>query len=103
LRVLSQLQGFAVANRITTDRGQGAFHLIVLNTAQRLLRITPYSVSRLEQANADYAAAEVRSKNGEPIEAVLVSAGPIDALRKAYPNYFLDTQAFVTAVRKGMS
>ncbi len=28
------------------------------------------------------------------------SAGPIDALRKAYPNYLLDTQEFVTQIEK---
>jgi hypothetical protein len=55
-------------------------------------------VARLEQANIDYAEIEKRTNDGEPIEAVLVSAGPVDALRKAYPNYFLDTQAFVAQI-----
>jgi hypothetical protein len=30
------------------------------------------------------------NKAGEEIEAVLVATGPIEALKKAYPNYFLD-------------
>ena len=96
LRVLERLQGFAIAtDRITTERGQGAYHLIVLDSAQRTVAIRPYSVANLAQASIDYATVEQRTRAGEPVEAVLVSAGPVAALRRAYPNYFLDTQAFV--------
>lgn len=101
LRVLEKLNGFAVAaNKITAERGQGAYHLIVLDSLNRTVSIRPYAVARLEQANFDYAAIEQRTKMGEPIEAVLVSAGPIDNLKKAYPNYFLDTQEFVKQISK---
>jgi len=47
-----------------------------------------------------YATIEARTKAGEPIEAVLVSAGPVESLRKAYPNYFLDTQVFVRQLQR---
>jgi putative GTP pyrophosphokinase len=90
LRVLEKLEGFAIAaDQITAERGQGAYHLIVLNSSDRTVTIRPYAVARLEEAAIDYADMEERTRNGEPVEAVLVSAGPIDALRKAYPNYFL--------------
>jgi hypothetical protein len=99
LHVLQRLQGFAIAaDRITTERGQGAYHLIVLDSAERTVTIRPYAVASLEQATLDYAAVEERTKAGEPVEAVLVSAGPIAALRQAYPNYFLDTQSFVAVM-----
>lgn len=101
LRVLEKLNGFAVAaSQITAERGQGAYHLIVLDSSKRTVSIRPYSVARLEQASLDYAAIEQRTKAGEAIEAVLVSAGPIEALQKAYPNYFLDTQEFVRQISK---
>lgn len=101
LHVLDKLNGFAIAaDRITTEHGQGAYHLVVLDSENRTVSIRPYPIARLEQANVDYAEIEKRTKAGEPIEAVLVSAGPIDALRKAYPNYFLDTQAFVAQIKK---
>jgi putative GTP pyrophosphokinase len=99
--VLDKLRSFAIAaDRITTERGQGAYHLIVLDSAKRTVSIRPYPIARLEEANLDYASIEQRTKGGEAIEAVLVSAGPIDALRKAYPNYFLDTQEFVGQIKK---
>ena len=101
LHVLEKLRGFAIAaNQITRERGQGAYHLIVLDSVKRTVSIRPYPIARLEQANLDYAQIEQRTKSGEPVEAVLVSAGPIDALHKAYPNYFLDTQQFVRQIEK---
>ncbi len=96
LRVLQRLQGFAIAaDQITTERGQGAYHLIVLDSGRRIVTIRPYPRANLAQASVDYATVEKRTNAGEPIEAVLVSAGPVAALRRAYPNYFLDTQAFI--------
>lgn len=100
LGVLTKLQGFAIAaSRISTDPLKGRYHLVVLDTASRSVRITAYSENRLPEANAEYAKVEERTLKGEQVEAVLVSAGPIDALRKAYPNYFLDTHAFVRHIR----
>lgn len=101
LRVLEKLSGFAIAaDRITTERGQGGYHLITLDSTNRTVTIRPFPVARLEEANVAYAAIEARTKAGEPIEAVLVSAGPVESLRKAYPNYFLDTQVFVRQLQR---
>lgn len=100
LHVLEKLKGFSVAaNKITEGKGQGTYHLVVLNSNEKSVQITPYPVSRLEQANIDYAEVERRAHAGEPVEAVLVSAGPIKALKKAYPNYFLDTNDFIKQVK----
>ncbi len=101
LQVLHKLSGFAIAaDRITKERGRGAYHLVILDSAARTVSIRPFPQARLEDANRAYAEIELRAKNGETVEAVLVSAGPIDALRKAYPNYFLDTQAFVKEITR---
>ncbi|WP_323030772.1 RelA/SpoT domain-containing protein [Brachymonas denitrificans] len=101
LQVLNKLSSFAIAaNSITKERGQGAYHLVILDSSARTVTIRPFSQNRLDEANKAYAEIEARSKGGENIEAVLVSAGPIDALRKAYPNYFLDTQVFVREINK---
>ncbi len=101
LRVLQKLSGFAIAaDKIIKERGKGAYHLVVLDSSARSVSIRPYPLSRLDHANRDYAEIEKRTNAGETVEAVLVSAGPIDALRKAYPNYFLDTHAFVAQITK---
>lgn len=101
LRVLEKLSGFAIAaDRIHKLSGQGAYHLVILDSAARTVSIRPFALARLEEANTAYAEVEARASAGEAVEAVLVSAGPVDALRKAYPNYFLDTQAFVSQLQK---
>lgn len=101
LNVLDKLNGFAIAaDSILKLSGQGAYHLVVLDSGARTVSIQPFSLARLDEANAAYADIEARAAAGESVEAVLVSAGPIDALRKAYPNYFLDTQAFVAQIQK---
>jgi putative GTP pyrophosphokinase len=104
LHVLEKLRGFAIAaDSIKTERGQGAYHLIVLDSANLKVSIRPFSIARLEEATQAYAQIETRTKAGEPVEAVLVSAGPVEALRKAYPNYFLDTQVFVNELSRVIS
>ena len=101
LRVLEKLSGFAIAaDQITTERGQGGYHLIMLDSVSRTVTIRPFPVAKLEEANIAYAAIEARTKAGEPVEAVLVSADPVESLRKAYPNYFLDTQVFVRQIQR---
>jgi putative GTP pyrophosphokinase len=103
IRVLEKLRGFSVAaEKITTEKGQGSFHLVVLNSADKSVSIRPYGMTRLEQANAAYAEVERQAQSGEPVEAVLVSAGPVEALKKAYPNYFLDTREFITQIERVM-
>ncbi|WP_316157880.1 DUF2188 domain-containing protein [Cupriavidus sp. BIC8F] len=97
LEVRERLRAFAVAaNKIATDNKPGNYHLIVLDSTQRTVTIKSFGKKRLDEANAAYAETERRIDSGESIQAVLVSAGNIDSLRKAYPNYFLDTKAFIS-------
>jgi putative GTP pyrophosphokinase len=73
---------------------------VVLDSSKRSVSIRPYPKTQLEQANTDYAQIEERAQRGEQVEAVLLSAGPIEALKKAYPNYFLDTHEFVAQINR---
>ncbi len=100
--VLETLRGFALAARVILQqpRQQGEYNLIVLDPIEQSVAISSFSRARLEEANAEYAKVEERALRGEKIEAVLVSAGPLDDLQKAYPNYFLDTHAFVDQIKK---
>jgi len=96
LNVRSRLEAFSVAaNSISQHKGGGTYHLIVLDPINMTVQINSYSRDRLEEANKAYTKTEERIVKGESIQAVLVSAGPIDQLRRAYPNYFLDTREFL--------
>ena len=101
LRVLDKLGGFSVAvGAITTEKRPGSYHLVILDSQNKKVQIRPYAKAALEEATAAYTEAENRVKRGEPLEVVLVSAGPIESLRRAYPNYFLDTDDFIRKVRQ---
>lgn len=98
LGVLDKLRGFRQAVESITAGRQGSYHLVILDSRAKTVTVRPYSLKKLGQAVKDYAQAEARAENGEPVEAVLVSAGPVALLRRAYPNYFLDTDDFVKGI-----
>lgn len=101
LRITERLYAFAIATEhVHTDRRRGGYHLITLDIDGKSVLIKSYSAGRLEQANEDYAAVEQRIARGEQLQAVLVSAGPIENLRRAYPNYFLDTGEFIASINR---
>jgi putative GTP pyrophosphokinase len=96
LDVRPKLLAYSVAaERVYADRKSGSYHLVILNPREKTVTISSYSQSNLEEASQKYSEAERRIADGEPIQAVLVSAGSIDKLRRAYPNYFLDTHEFI--------
>lgn len=102
LNVLETLGGLSLAgNAIQTNtEGLGWFyHLIILNSENHTVQVASYPKAALAQASADYASAEAQADNGAKIEPVLVAAGSLDNLKRAYPNYFLDAREFITKVR----
>jgi len=96
LEVNEKLNAFTVAvNHISKNNLSSKYYLVTLNTEKRVVSIKNYSARQLEQANIDYTNIEKEVNAGAPIQAVLVSAGSIENLKKAYPNYFLDTKEFI--------
>lgn len=51
-------------------------------------------------AAAAYSTAERKTEGNPEIDVVLVSADSITSLRRAYPNYFLDTTAFLESLQE---
>lgn len=103
LHALNIMSGLSVAAKaISMDKASRkgySYHLIILDSLERRVRIMAYDRDSFEHAIADYGKAEANAANGEKIEPVLVSAGPIDTLRRAYPNFFLDIRDFLKQVR----
>jgi ppGpp synthetase/RelA/SpoT-type nucleotidyltranferase len=77
--------------------------LLVLDPTQKTLRITSYKLEELAEAQAQYLIAEKQFASNPLAQVVLVSVNSIDALRKAYPNYYGDTSAFIETVTKAIS
>jgi hypothetical protein len=96
LGVRHRLRGFAVAlDHITQRRTKSAYNLITLNLSEMRLSVTPYSKADLDKGMEEYMAVERKIAAGQKLQAVLVSAGSIDSLKRAYPNYFMDTNEFL--------
>lgn len=102
LDVVHRLQQFAIAAQAVTDnRAQGNYHLIVLNATSQNVSIKSFGSARLDEANKAYAEAEVEAAMSlDDIQPVLVATNSVDALRRAYPNYFLDTTQFLKVVNQ---
>ena len=101
LDVKRKLDAFAVAaNAISSKSGGGNFHLIVLDAVERTVSVSSFGKQRLEEANAAYANAERVAAQHPDMQTVLVATSSIEALRRAFPNYFLDTKQFLSALAK---
>ncbi len=104
LGALDKMSGFSAAvNWIVKGRPKGtswSYHLIVLNSLQKTVQIKPYDRDSFTQAMRDYSQIEAQAAKGKKIEPVLVSAGRIDEVRKAYPNFFLDIGDFMRIVHE---
>lgn len=97
LRIRERLEGYSSAiQEIAPGPKSSAFYLVELtvNDDKKTVRITRFARDQLERANLAYAKAEKQAmETGSQV--VLVSAGSIESLRRAYPNYFLDTHEFL--------
>ncbi len=101
LGALTVMKGFSVAvNHINQKQKGWSYHLITLNSIERTVNVRPYNRDSLGQALDDLAKLEEEVVKGRKIEPVLVSAGPLTALQRAYPNFFLDIEEFINDVTK---
>jgi putative GTP pyrophosphokinase len=101
LEALNKMKGYNVAARLITRKGKKEiwfYHLIILNSLEKTVQIKPYKRDQLDIAIHDYARIEAEVIKGKKIEPVLVSAGGFKALKRAYPNFFLDISEFCKAV-----
>ncbi|MCZ8095790.1 MAG: RelA/SpoT domain-containing protein [Acidovorax sp.] len=103
LGIVDMLTGYSSALKaIPSGKAKSAYYLVELELSgeNRRVNIIPFSLERLEEANAMYTLIEQQVAQGKASQVVLVSAGSIDSLKKAYPNYFLDTHEFLQQLSK---
>jgi hypothetical protein len=99
LDVKRKLHAFALAAKaISSSKAGGNFHLIVLDATRRTVTVSSFGKKRLDEANAEYAAAEQKASGHPDMQTVLVATSSVEALRRAFPNYFLDTKQFLSAL-----
>jgi hypothetical protein len=102
LDVVNRLQTYGRTLNILGDYESSAkMFLLELKAAEGELVIRAYD--SVEQANAEYEAIETATEKDSGTDVVLVTVESVNALQRAYPNYFLDTTAFVTSVLDAVS
>jgi ppGpp synthetase/RelA/SpoT-type nucleotidyltranferase len=100
LSVEGVLSGWGMAvQKLTASPGDAVAFLLVLDANQKTLATTPFKSDELQEASEAYLRVEREMGNRPEIQAVLVSVEDVEALRAAYPNYYLDTSAFIEAVK----
>jgi hypothetical protein len=101
LDAVNRLEAYGNALRAVEDLNARGSHYFVLelDALNSSLTVRSYRSNELEQATEAYQAIE-RAVTGSGVDVVLVSVESLGALRKAYPNYFLDTSAFLEVVRE---
>ena len=76
------------------------FFLLELDTVQEKLTISAYSKRQESKALLDYARAEKKIYGRREYDVVLVGVDTLKDLKRAYPNYFLDTHEFLRYLNK---
>lgn len=76
-------------------RPKTGYVLLKLDMRDHKVTVRTYAKEDTEKASFDYEEIEESIKSDPLVDVVLVSAGSMNELRKAYPNYFLDVQEFV--------
>lgn len=102
LRVVERLTAYGATVRVLEEqevRKDERHFLLDLDIREGMLNVRTYS----NAAAAEEAYGVVEGDAGDDRDVVLVAVSSMAALRRAYPNYFLDTSSFVDLVREAVS
>lgn len=99
LSVLRKLEGIAVSTKHiqTTNRNFLGYQVIQLFADRGKVRLTAFDDP--SDAESFYYAKEQETKNDMNTAVVLMSAGNLRDIKRAYPNYFLDTKDFLRNIK----
>jgi ppGpp synthetase/RelA/SpoT-type nucleotidyltranferase len=100
LGAIEKMKNFSTVVSSIGSKKSYTYHLLVLNSLQHTIAVYTYDRDNFEVAMRDYAKFESEAAKGSKLEPVLVSAGPMENLRKAYPNLFLDISEFEKTLMK---
>ena len=102
LQIFAKLKGVALSAKSFDQSAQDAYHLLILDTSKPSpdINLLPFRKNELDMAEWMYRALEKDSKNNPNIDIVLLSTNSAKNIKKAYPNYFLDTHRFISDLDK---
>jgi len=102
LNITSKLKGLAIsAEHIESNGKSEGYHVMELDLNKERVYLTAFN--QLDDAETFYTAKEKKTHNNPNVSIVLMSAGGIKIIKKAYPNYFLDTNDFIRRLKRIMN
>jgi ppGpp synthetase/RelA/SpoT-type nucleotidyltranferase len=99
LKVINVMKGWTQAigvfEEVSEKRPDVQFFLLELDVEAGRLILRSYTKEQEEKAIKDYDIAEKKNQNKKGYDVVLVGADTDKDLKKAYPNYFVDSKEFL--------
>lgn len=95
--IISILSGLNVSIDYSVKKklGKNVYYILILDYENKKVTVRPFQPAQLEIATKAYS--DIENKTNKDV--VLVSASSFEALRTAYPNYFVDISNFVDMMR----
>jgi ppGpp synthetase/RelA/SpoT-type nucleotidyltranferase len=101
LKVIRTLAVWTDAIKITQEsRKPGNLFLLTLDLRKKTMQTRTFPSHLTREASEVYSQLEKQNMGNIDIQSVLVSVNSLDALRAAYPNYYMDTTDFLKIVRE---
>lgn len=100
LKVETILESWVAAQSITAKTTNAYAFLLVLDPVQKTISVTPFTKKAFPKASEQYLLVEKETADKPGVQAVLVSVSSLQALRSAYPNFYLDTKVFLETLRQ---
>lgn len=99
LKIFNKLEGLTLLPYVETSK-KAEYYLVELSLKEKPQLITiPFTKSQLSFAEQLYRLREVDTVDDPYVELVLISVKEFKNLKRAYPNYFLDTQNFIKELK----
>jgi len=101
LDIITKLKAFSVTTKsISKGDKKDGYSLLNLDTKKMVVNIRHFKKENLEQAVHEYLRLERESGDMNSDNIVLVSTQSVHNLKKAYPNYFADSNKFINNLEK---
>lgn len=104
LKVEASLRSWQVALRHLEEPGvaDADVYLVVFDIEKWAVSARGFKQEELEAATDQYLSIERSISGGANMQVVLVGVESLEALRKAYPSYYVDTSAFIRALNRAI-
>ena len=99
-RFCDTLDAYTATVEHVTSRDKAKYFLVELDLETRRVNMKGFRPGESAEAAEAYTAVEQDPVAAPRTNTVLVSVSDVSQLKRAYPNYFLDTTEFVARVRK---